>query len=50
MLDPQTAGGLLAALSQADAKVAIATMKERGIDAIQIGKIVDGPVALNLIE
>lgn len=50
ILDPQTAGGLLAALPEAKAHKAIAQMKAQGIDAVQIGRVVEGPVALTLIE
>ena len=50
MLDPQTAGGLLAAIAPEDAQKAIAEMKEQGINAVQIGRIIDGPIALKLIE
>ena len=50
MLDPQTAGGLLVALPDAKAQKAIAQMKAQGIDAVEIGRVVEGPVALNLIE
>ena len=50
MLDPQTAGGLLAALPQKEAKRAIERLLEQGVEAVQIGRIVDGPVQLKLIE
>ena len=50
MLDPQTAGGLLAALPEDEAKRAIAALSEQGIDAALIGRITDGPARLTLIE
>lgn len=50
MLDPQTAGGLLAALSEADANSAMEELAKQGIDAVRIGRITDGPIALTLIE
>jgi len=50
MLDPQTAGGLLAALPYKDAQVAIAQLADQGIQATQVGRIISGPVALTLVE
>ncbi len=50
MLDPQTAGGLLAALPESEATLAIESLATQGIEAVRIGKIIDGPVWLTLIE
>jgi selenide,water dikinase len=50
MLDPQTAGGLLAALPEKDAKKAVQALADQGINAVQIGRITHGPVRLKLIE
>lgn len=50
MLDPQTAGGLLAALPEKDAAKAINAMADHGISAAQVGRITDGPARLKLIE
>ena len=50
MLDPQTAGGLLAALPKDDAARAIETLAAQGVEAVCIGKITKGPVRLTLIE
>lgn len=50
MLDPQTAGGLLAAVPEWDAGKAIKALADQGIGAVQIGRITDGPVRLKLIE
>lgn len=50
MLDPQTAGGLLAALPEKAANTAIKALGDQGIEAMQIGRITDGPIRLKLIE
>lgn len=50
MLDPQTAGGLLAAVPESEAARAIDALAAQGIEAIRIGRIMDGPVRLDLIE
>lgn len=50
MLDPQTAGGLLTTLAPATAERAIEELRVQGIEAVQIGRMTDGPVRLKLIE
>ncbi|MGH1371642.1 selenide, water dikinase SelD [Planktotalea sp.] len=50
MLDPQTAGGLLAALPEAKAEEAISELTKQGIAAAQVGRIVEGSGRLSLIE
>ncbi|MFD0980407.1 selenide, water dikinase SelD [Tropicimonas aquimaris] len=43
MFDPQTAGGLLAAVPEADATELLAALVEAGFAAARIGRIVTGP-------
>ena len=50
MLDPQTAGGLLAALSKEEAEKAIEELAQNGIRAVQIGMITDQSRRLELVE
>ncbi|WP_293440727.1 selenide, water dikinase SelD [Planktotalea sp.] len=50
MLDPQTAGGLLAALPENAVENALKDLQDLGIEAVQIGRIIEGPMRLKLIE
>ncbi|MGB7318484.1 MAG: selenide, water dikinase SelD [Planktotalea sp.] len=50
MLDPQTAGGLLAALPENQAQQAIKDLTKHGISAVCIGQINEGPARIDLIE
>ncbi|MGI3168664.1 selenide, water dikinase SelD [Pseudooceanicola sp. C21-150M6] len=49
MHDPQTAGGLLAAVDPADAQRIIRDMRSEGLAVAVIGRMTDGPVAITLI-
>lgn len=43
LFDPQTAGGLLAAIAPEEAAVALAKLRSAGFAAARIGQLVDGP-------
>ena len=47
--DPQTAGGLLAALSEKQAEIALEDLKKQGCVGMVIGRLVVGSGAINLI-
>jgi len=44
MVDPQTAGGLLAAVPEADADGLVAMLRAAGCDAARIGTVTEGPL------
>lgn len=48
IFDPQTAGGLLAAVAPEDAGAVLAALVDAGYPAARIGSLVDGPVAIRL--
>lgn len=50
MLDPQTAGGLLACVPAHLASGVLDQLKADGIPAAQIGEILDGPLRIDLVE
>jgi selenide,water dikinase len=50
MLDPQTAGGLLACVPAHLASNVLNQLKADDIPAVQIGEILDGPVQIDLVE
>ncbi|MEM6823682.1 MAG: selenide, water dikinase SelD [Pseudomonadota bacterium] len=48
LFDPQTAGGLLAALPEAEAEAALAVLRERGVPAARIGTLHEGPSVIKV--
>lgn len=48
LFDPQTCGGLLAAVPQSDARELVQAIKAQGHHAAQIGQITDGPARILL--
>lgn len=48
LFDPQTCGGLLAAVPQAKAKKLVQGLQRQGHSAVQIGQIIDGPCRIQL--
>jgi len=48
LFDPQTSGGLLASVSEIDAERLLGTLRDRGVPAAAIGRLVAGPVQLLL--
>jgi selenide,water dikinase len=48
LFDPQTAGGLLAALPEAEATEALRILLENGVPAARIGSVTDGPPHLTV--
>ena len=46
--DPQTAGGLLAALDPSEAKATLAALRDRGVEAAVIGQMTDAPAGITL--
>lgn len=49
LFDPQTAGGLLAAMAPEDADAALSALRDEGIAAVRIGRVTDGPPGLTLV-
>lgn len=48
LFDPQTAGGMLAAVPGADADTLLARLRAAGLPAARIGDITDGPAAITV--
>ena len=48
LFDPQTSGGLLAAVPEAEADSALARLHEAGINAARVGRLTDTAVGLSL--
>ncbi len=48
MVDPQTCGGLLAAVPETAAAAVLAALQDAGIGAVQIGTLAQGPVQLRV--
>ena len=48
LFDPQTSGGLLAAVPEAEADTALARLHEAGINAARVGRLTDTAVGLSL--
>ena len=48
LFDPQTSGGLLAALPETDAGAALARLQEAGVGAARVGRLTDATVGLSL--
>ena len=46
LFDPQTAGGLLAAVAEGEAQSVLAKLKAAGYDARLIGRVTEGPAAI----
>ncbi|SDK58198.1 selenide, water dikinase SelD [Aliiruegeria lutimaris] len=49
LFDPQTAGGLLAAVGQGEAQGILRALLDAGFDARQIGSLVEGPAFLTVL-
>ena len=47
--DPQTAGGLLAAVPETDCAAVLARLEARGVGAVRIGRLMAGPPSITLI-
>ena len=50
LVDPQTSGGLLLAVPEAEADFLVARLREEGVPAAcRVGEVVAGPVALEIV-
>ena len=49
LYDPQTAGGLLAAVPQPHADAVLGALKQAGFEAAIIGQLSAGPVSISLL-
>ena len=48
LFDPQTSGGLLAALPEADIDTALARLHDAGVGAVRVGRLTGSSVGLSL--